>query len=648
MPKRLGLAVLTVAAVLGGASSIRGQAPAASLAVSNESADLDGSASAALERLLDAQKRGERVWIEQGELDPLIREGGGGACPSAAAIVAYQAMRLLAGLDADPDPHRAVLGAFASDPSLLHGRLTNPQLVRLLRFYEGRLEGAKIEVAVATAPGSLHATEGDAWDADDVPDLTLRPEAIKILSYTVHRDNGEASGRHFVVLRSCDGPQIQVIDPTASTGDRRYRLAYNAGGPRSVFLRYPSDVEPRPVTLELNTVFEISVKPVVATGRYTPTESSPVARMEREIDTLAQKLSARGELRSPRRWRTEGAKFGLPALDLPAEFGGAGWPSTKMLEVFLHAGRFDLNLRDVVGAAHGRVLLRSKAPEVRDIVQQVADGQAYVAIAITEPGSGSDFTAMQSRCVKVDGGYRLNGEKRFNARLDQATHVVVFTASNTGKPGRMNAFVLPIDAAGLVVERFGAHGLTGNSYGGLVMNDVFVPEWRLLGEEEEGYVIFNEHFRYWRLMQTAAAMGTAERALEQMAERLKSRQAFGGPIGRFTHLQQPLGQHATELKMAHSLARRAAELLDRGDYQQADILICGLKAEGVEIALRATDAAARAFGGEGYSDRVDIGDRLRDLQGLRIADGTTDVMRSAVVAKTYGREFWEMAIEPSK
>jgi alkylation response protein AidB-like acyl-CoA dehydrogenase len=97
--------------------------------------------------------------------------------------------------------------------------------------------------------------------------------------------------------------------------------------------------------------------------------------------------------------------------------------------------------------------------------------------------------------------------------------------------------------------------------------------------------------------------------------------------------------------MAHALAVKAAELMDSGRYDEAEPLINGLKAEGVEIALNAVDAAARAFGGEGYSDRVDIGDRLRDLNGLRIADGATDVMRSSVVSDRFGREFWEMAIQ---
>lgn len=89
-------------------------------------------------------------------------------------------------------------------------------------------------------------------------------------------------------------------------------------------------------------------------------------------------------------------------------------------------------------------------------------------------------------------------------------------------------------------------------------------------------------------------------------------------------------------------------MIDQADYRAARGVISGLKAEGVEMALRAVDAAMRAFGGEGYSKSVDLGDRLMDLNGLRIADGTTDVMRMDVVRRTFGEVFWEMSVQSKK
>lgn len=100
--------------------------------------------------------------------------------------------------------------------------------------------------------------------------------------------------------------------------------------------------------------------------------------------------------------------------------------------------------------------------------------------------------------------------------------------------------------------------------------------------------------------------------------------------------------------MALSLAREAAGHIDADEMDKAKVLISGLKAEGIEIALRAVDSATRTFGGEGYSNRVDLDDRLRDLNGLRIADGTTDVMRMDVVRRFYGQKFWDMTIRQSR
>jgi alkylation response protein AidB-like acyl-CoA dehydrogenase len=278
----------------------------------------------------------------------------------------------------------------------------------------------------------------------------------------------------------------------------------------------------------------------------------------------------------------------------------------------------------------------------------VAKGEGYIAIAITEPTAGTDIPAIKSTARKVDGGYRISGEKLFNARIEQATHVIIFTQGTKHEKGRLSVFVLPISNPGLEKVRLTAHGLTGNSFGGLKFHDLFVSDGHIIGADGEGMHVFFEHFLYWRLMQTSAAIGTGQNALKQMADRIKTREAFGGPIGRFTHLQQPIGQYTTELKMAYALAKEAAKLLDEGKYTEARPIICGLKAEGVENAIAAVDAAMRAFGGEGYSTRVDLGDRLRDLHGLRIADGTTDVMRMEVVRQTFGPEFWEIAITGSR
>jgi len=583
--------------------------------------------------------------LVQGDIDFLIPEDGGGACATVAGINCLQALRVMAGLDSLPNLHRVALAGFENQPRLLKGRVSNEGFIGLVKWGEARLDGARLAIDIESAPNSPHAKE-KFWPKSSGPTLAVHPRQIKVLSFTV-TDEATVLGRHFVLLKEFKKNQITVVDPRKPGKDFTYVVeekTSKGGDVEQVFFLQPAGAPPRSMVFELNTVFTISILDEEAEGEPSRNAVS-VDVVKRKFDETAEALRGTGDYMSPRAWRKKTARFGLPGLDLPVEFGGSGWRTSKVLEVFRHAGEHNLNFRDVVGGAHVRPLLKSSDPRVLDIVRQVASGNGYVAIAITEPTAGSDVSAIKSSCRKVDGGYLLTGTKRFNARLDQATHVIIFTQGSGGEKGKLTVFVVPIDADGLKIERLTAHGLTGNSFGGLTFTDLFVPESHRIGADGEGLRIFFEHFLYWRLMQTAAAIGTGQNALQQMAERIKTRNAFGAPIGRFTHLQQPIGQYTTELKMAFALAREAAAMIDEGRYSEARAIICGLKAEGVENALSAVDAAMRAFGGEGYSTMVDIGDRLRDLNGLRIADGTTDVMRMDVVRHTFGDEFWQMAIE---
>jgi alkylation response protein AidB-like acyl-CoA dehydrogenase len=607
------------------------------------------SAESAITALQTLQEQGRDIFVVQGELDPVIRQGGGGACASAAAIDAIQTLRLMAGMEALANPHKAALTAIKKQEELLNGRVSNEQLVTLLDGYAAEhLDGRKLTIEVSATPNGPYSPTGRPWAVSEGPDLSLSDGQLKIVTFTVTTDRGHLRGRHFVLLKRLEGNEITALDPTRPLKNITYTVVPRdiEGWGRRYFLMPPPKVKTTD-TLELDAIFTLRIA-----NHEAPAQApEDLAALKNRIDAAADALRTAGKLRSPREWRSSTVAFGLPGLDLPVEHGGSGWPASKALEAFIFVGRHDLNCRDVVGGAHVRPLLKSTHQKVLNIVKQVARGDAYMAITMTESHAGSDFHAIKSTARKVDGGYLLSGEKRYVARLEQATHVIIFTQPASGEPRGLSAFVLPIDTPGLEPYSFGAHGLKGNSFGGVRFKDVRVEDWQMLGADGEGDDIFVDHFRYWRLMQVAAALGTAERALELMVDRLIEREAYGAPIGRFSHLQQAVGQHTTELKMAKALAREAAAMLDEGNGEEADAIINGLKAEGVEIALATVDAAMRAFGAEGYSDRVDLGDRLQDLNGLRIADGTTDVMRMSVVAKSYGdkgKRLWDMAVKGKK
>jgi alkylation response protein AidB-like acyl-CoA dehydrogenase len=364
------------------------------------------------------------------------------------------------------------------------------------------------------------------------------------------------------------------------------------------------------------------------------------------MDDVAKEFQGKPELISPVDWRKKTAASGLPGLDLPKELGGKGFSPSQMIKIFEYAGRYSLNLRDVPGGGHSRVLLFSDEPEHRKILEQVAEGNGYMAIALTEPDIGSNIRGMKTVAKKVQGGYELTGHKKYNARYSTASHIILFTQApnQNGKNGKLNAFCLPKDFPGLKFEEMPAAGLKGNSFGGVSFDKLFVPEKFRVGQDGEGGKIFRQHFTYWRLMQTAAALGTAKRALEMTADRLRTREVNGKKIGSMTHLQQQLAEHSIQLESLTAFVEKAARLLDSGDYEEGSRLAGAAKARGVEAAHQAVDFALKTYGAAGYdlSDN-DLFSRLADLTGLRIADGMTDVLQSEYVKKTFGDDFWDMA-----
>lgn len=530
-----------------------------------------------LQSLQTAHSNSGEVFVAQNDLDPLIRAGGGGACASAAAIDWLQTMRSMAGEGPLENPHRAVIASFKNQPDLLNGRVSNSQMAKLIAFYAAEhLPNYPIELKVVSDPRSAYSMDGVAW-GESGPDLSTGPGQLKIVSYTFLAADGTSPGRHFALLRTSDSEgEIRVLDPNAPLKERRFSVVREAETdetPSRFVLVPPLAAPPSKFLYVLNTVFETNL---VSTDAASSDAEPTLASVKKGIDEIALRFEGTNAYLSPRAWRDAGASIGLPGLDLPKELGGADWPAPKMVEAFHYAGRHNLNLRDVVGGAHVRALLKSSEPEVLAVVRQVAEGDGYMAIAITEEKYGTDMPSMESVWRKVERGYELTGEKLHNARLRQATHVIIFARRDGGRRGDLTAFLVPMPTEGLEVVDLEAHGLTGNSYGGLRFKKLFVPDSRRIGDEGKGMAIFGEHFLYWRLMQTAAALGTAERALEMMKERIIEREAFGGPIGRFTHLQQQLGQYTTEIEMAKALARDVAEQIERGEYTDAHAMISGL------------------------------------------------------------------------
>ena len=388
--------------------------------------------SSALSAVQSSHSGESPVMVVQGELDKLIDPNGGGACPISAALISMQGLRNMNNMPFHQHPHQAALQWFQERPELKEGRITNQRFKLLLQSMAAFLDDTPLTVKIVSALNSTHAKNEEQWSSIDGPDLSTNVGEIKILAYTVTTSDGRKLGRHFVLLKQSGNQKLQVLNPTKPTKDYTFVIEYRGetfSSRERVFLHVPAGVPVNGMTHELNTIFSVSL-PLAATSKKL--RAHDVSGIKNAIDAIAAKLRGNNEFLSPVAWRKEGAKMGLPGLDLPERIGGGGYSTVQMLEVFQHAGRYNLNLRDVVGAAHARPLTKVSTPIAKEVLRKIISGEAYVAVAITEPDVGTDMKAMTSKAVPYGKGFKLTGRKLWNARLHQATHVVIYTLAANG------------------------------------------------------------------------------------------------------------------------------------------------------------------------------------------------------------------------
>jgi alkylation response protein AidB-like acyl-CoA dehydrogenase len=330
-------------------------------------------------------------------------------------------------------------------------------------------------------------------------------------------------------------------------------------------------------------------------------------------------------------------------MDLPPRLGGGGASTAQMADLFRRCGQIDVELRDVVGGGHARLLMLDGSRRFDLLLRAVANSGAYCGVAITEDEVGSDLHALRTEAVANQSGYTINGMKRHVSRIEEATHFIVFATVRRSPDAKLiTAFVVPRDAPGVSIERATPLGMSGVSWGRIYLRGVEVARRDRVGGEGQAIRLFVHHFSYWRIMMAATAIGGAQAAIDRAIERLKSRDAFGGPIGRFTHLQQALAEHVARLRMAWLLIENVAIEFDKRRWPIFDAAM--VKAEALEIALAATDWAMRVMAASGYETPNPIEKTYRDLLGLRIADGTTDVLRGQVARAILGEHLYELAL----
>jgi alkylation response protein AidB-like acyl-CoA dehydrogenase len=332
------------------------------------------------------------------------------------------------------------------------------------------------------------------------------------------------------------------------------------------------------------------------------------------------------------------AELGLTCFDLPARYGGGGIEKLgEVCRVLEELAWGDSPITWVVTQgsffAAPVLALGNDEQKGRWLPPLAAPLPPVCSVAITEPEAGSDAAAIRTHAKRADGGYVIDGHKKFIGNAPTAELCVVFATVEPGSRSKgITAFVVEHGDEGFVHgERLPKLGSRCFPAGELHFESCFVPEDRRLGGEGDGFRGLMRVFDWARVQLAANSLGIGRAALEHAVEYAKEREAFGKPIHEFQAVSFRLVDAKLKLDQARLLTYHAAGLADAGHPFSTEAAMAKLGAS--EAAVFATWAASQTLGGAGYVRDSPVQKWLRDAKLDEIWDGTSDIMR-LIVART--------------
>ena len=352
------------------------------------------------------------------------------------------------------------------------------------------------------------------------------------------------------------------------------------------------------------------------------------------VEKIAPGYMAREkEARIDRALVKEIGAMGFIAPELPEALGGLGAPSLTSGLITEAIGHADLNVAylQILGSLNAKILAEHASPELaREWAGGIAAGTKLVCIALTEPRGGSDAAHLALSARRTNAGYIIKGEKSSISMADQADGVVVF--ARTGKPGDgargISAFLVPMNSPGVSTSRFkdlGSHAIGRSS---IFFDDVVVPAEYRLGAEGAGFVQVMQGFDFSRALIGLQVLGAAQASLDESWAYIQERHAFGGPLSKNQGVTFPLAEAETMVAAARQLCHHTLRLKDAGLPHTTEAAMCKWLCP--KTAVDVIHQCLLTHGHYGWSLDLPHQQRLRDVMGLEIGDGTAQIMKMIV------------------
>jgi len=359
------------------------------------------------------------------------------------------------------------------------------------------------------------------------------------------------------------------------------------------------------------------------------------AFVEKEIYPHEAEVERTGEVRSEvaQAIKQKTIDLGFYACNFPESVGGAGLNHLEFALVERELGRGSMALNHFFGRPQG-ILMACQGDQIERYLTPAVRGERMDALAMTEPGAGSDVRGMKCSAVKNGGDWVVNGTKHFISGADHADFLIVFIATGEdqtpkGPKKRITAFLVDRGTPGFTI-RDGYKSVSHRGYNNMILefNNCRLPDAQVLGEVDGGFAVMNEWLYATRITVATMAVGRARRCFDMGLEYAAEREQFGQAIGKFQGVSFQLADMITEIDAADYLTLAAAWRLDQG--LPANREIASAKVYASEMLARVTDATLQIFGGMGLMDDFPIERFWRDARVERIWDGTSEIQRHII------------------
>lgn len=326
-------------------------------------------------------------------------------------------------------------------------------------------------------------------------------------------------------------------------------------------------------------------------------------------------------------------ELGFYACNFPESVGGAGLSHLDFALVERELGRGSMALTHFFGRPQN-ILMACEGEQIERYLLPAVRGERMDALAMTEPGAGSDIRGMSCSAKRDGGDWVLNGTKHFISGADHADFLIVFVATGVddtpkGPKKRITTFLVDRDHPGFTI-REGYSSVSHRGYKNMVLefDACRLPDAQILGEVDGGFAVMNEWLYATRITVATMSVGRARRCFDHALAYAAEREQFGQPIGKFQGVGFQIADMITEIDAADYLTLASAWRLDQGLPANREIASAKLYAS--EMLARVTDATLQIHGGMGLMDDLPIERFWRDARVERIWDGTSEIQRHII------------------